>query len=96
MNRPAHPLSVAPVAGPVTPLAGPAATFAGDPENFIELGYGTGPRCIQCRRNVSMCLCNVPEPEPEYFRPGGYFDPDADDADGFVYVERISPTRVAV
>lgn len=60
------------------------ATFAGDPENFIELGYGTGPRCIQCRRNVSMCLCNAPEPEPEYFRPGGNFDPDS----GWALAER--------
>lgn len=44
--------------------------FAGDPPNFIELGYGTGPRCIDCRRNVSGCHCDAPEPEAEYFKPG--------------------------
>lgn len=60
-----------------------------DPPNFIELGYGTGPRCIECRRNVSGCLCNYPEPEPEYFRPAINSDPDLYGPDaGWALAER--------
>jgi hypothetical protein len=51
-------------------------TFQGDPPNFIELGYGTGVRCIRCRRNFSGCFCDSPEPEQEHFVPGIRRDPD--------------------
>lgn len=77
--NPASPLGRAGAVPPAVP-----ATLHGDPENFLELGYGTGPRCIMCRRNVSGCHCDEVEAEPEYFRPAINCDPDN-------YVDRIPP-----
>lgn len=44
---------------------------------LIAEGYGLGPRCVTCRRNVSGCVCNYPDPEPQYFRPGTVRDIDS-------------------
>ena len=44
---------------------------------LIAEGHGLGPRCVTCRRNVFGCVCNSPDPEPQYFRPGTRIDVDA-------------------
>lgn len=38
--------------------------------------YGTSPRCEVCERPGAVCICGVPEPEQEHFRPGLNRDPD--------------------
>jgi hypothetical protein len=34
------------------------------------------PICASCNRNPYGCVCNAPDPEPEYFKPGLNRDPD--------------------
>lgn len=85
---------VAPVGSPVTgvtvPIDAPAHSPAFCPtggagaSNASTYTSGTGPHCERCSRNVSMCLCDSPEPEAEYFKPGCNYDPDA----GWAFAER--------
>ena len=39
-------------------------------------GWGAKPRCLTCGRGQAGCICNMPDPEPEYFKPGLNRDPD--------------------
>lgn len=48
-------------------------------------GWGCQPICSGCNRGaIYSCICNIPDPEPEYFKPGGNYDPDA----GWAFAER--------
>jgi hypothetical protein len=42
------------------------------------------PICASCNRNPYGCVCNAPDPEPEYFKPGLNRDPDS----GWALAER--------
>ena len=39
-------------------------------------GWGAKPRCPTCGRGQAGCICNMPEPEQEHFKPGLNRDPD--------------------
>ena len=39
-------------------------------------GWGAKPRCQECGRGQAGCICNMPEPEQEHFKPGLNRDPD--------------------
>jgi hypothetical protein len=62
------------LAGAVSPRAAPA-TF---------LPHGTRPMCEACGRGFYGCICDMPEPEPEHFKPGLNRDPDT----GWALAER--------
>lgn len=38
--------------------------------------WGNHPLCPTCNRGAMGCICNVPEPEQEFFKPGINRDPD--------------------
>lgn len=38
--------------------------------------WGNHPLCPACNRGAMGCICNAPEPEPEYFKPAVRHDPD--------------------
>ena len=49
---------------PVGAAATPAdAHYAAEEARLVAEGYGTGPRCVMCRRNQAGCHCDSPEPD---------------------------------
>lgn len=58
------------------PLAGVSTVPCGAPATPDD-GYGKRGRCNECGHGFYGCICDIPEPEPEYFRPGINRDPDS-------------------
>ena len=67
-------VSISPVGTPATPAD---THYLAVRAELIAEGHGLGPRCISCRRTVYGCVCNYPDPEPQYFRPGTVRDIDS-------------------
>jgi hypothetical protein len=91
MNRPFR----SPAASSTAPEL--AATSRFTPCDPIE-GYGTRGRCIVCGHGFYGCICDVPDIDVPHVSDMKRIMPWLfdDDDDGFVFVERISPTRVAL
>ena len=65
------------VVSPAAVAATPAdAHYAAVEAELVAEGYGTGPRCVMCRRNQAGCHCDSPEPEQQCFEPANNRDID--------------------
>ena len=77
-----------------SPLSGSADRFV--PCHPSE-GYGSRGRCSVCGHGFYGCICDVPEPDVPHVSDMKRIMPWLfDDDDGFVFVERISPTSIAL
>lgn len=99
MNRP---FKISRASGP--PVSGAQDAAVSVPANetaatYPDDGWGRQPRCTTCRKGVSNCLCDAPDIDVPGVHDMARIYPSlfADDEDAaLVYVERISPTRIAV